>query len=280
MVFADSSGNTATVSNPIYGYTVEHRMSAKIVEGMRNFYWQDNGINGAYDYRVLTKIRYWLTASEMSALSQLFISNTKGRGETLELRLGSSRTGFYPFGPDKGDVGTFEVRIVSRNQGGMMLSPYQIFDDTLDVVAVSCPSYSPQNGSTQGAFAIGSVSGLMYPQSGFSPEYNPAHKTTLTNSGSASAVDLGGSADTYQVSMTQEANTGKASSLVQFLIGATGRGSDISITPPAGSYMYGIDNGSGGSAIAKNRLLQTVIKMTHSSFDEWQMPLKFAKVNS
>ena len=49
---------------------------------------------------------------------------------------------FFPFGPDKGDVGNFECRILNRMPTGVLDNPWLYFGNEVEMVMVSAPQYA------------------------------------------------------------------------------------------------------------------------------------------
>lgn len=280
MQFIASDGTYIEINRPGYGYSCEIHMPITVVERHPYGYtlWDANNA-GTYDYRTCS-FKLQLPISQKSQLNTFLRSDALGRCETFTLRLGSDPTGFFPFGPDKGDVGDFTVRVLSQQQGGMLLAPWRYFQDDLTLVMVSAPSYSVSDGVSQGSLSIGGCENLMYPQNGFAPDSYYNYRTDLARAGGPRSVDGLIASDTWVSSWDQICNTGKAAYLALTLIQVLGRAKDIAITAPDYSYVFGMDQGSGGSYLTKflgsdRTKNEVIIKMTNDRYNKWTIPLSF-----
>jgi hypothetical protein len=275
MIFT-SNGTTMIVNMPNWGYTVSVVMGLHIAKINGGYSIWDDG--STYDYRILKMSRHLFTASEMAAVSAFFrdyiVSKTvtESRCEQFTMSLGGSPTGFFPAGPDKGDVGNFTCSLIGENQLGIANGSRFMFEDELQL-KITPPSYSLPSIVSEGSFEIGSISSLRYPENGFKVERSLNHVNSTSRSGVVSYIDSGSSNDSWETSAELVCNYSNAASLVDYLIGTSGRSADISMVAPIGYYAFGIDKGSSGSYTAK--LIQSEIEITHDSFDRFRIPLKF-----
>jgi hypothetical protein len=270
---------------PCYGYETEIHMPITISDvhpGGFSFYDPPDGSSnlGTFDYRILSTAKWLLPASQKTDLNTFIRSSSKGRAQNFTLSLGSIPTGFFPFGPDLGDLGDFTIRLIEQKQGGMLYAPLKQWQDNLSFVLVSSPLYTADSGISQGKFQIGSVFGLLFPQNTFNPEYNYDYQTELSRSGIPNSIDGREASDTWVCSWEQQANAGKTAALISFLTGVYGRTADITILSSNNFYVFGIDNGDSGnytckflgSSRAKNEL---VLKITHDGYNQFTIPLTF-----
>jgi hypothetical protein len=281
MQFIAADNTTITLNNPVGAYSVALHMPITIPEkhpaGYGPAFDADN--SGALDYRIIDTATWKLPAAQKAALNGFFRDAALGRAETVKLRLGSTSTGFFPGGPDLGDVGDFTVRVVSQDQGGMLLEPWKYWQDTLALVIVTAPSYTPEAGAAQGSLTIGTVDGLMYPQAGFNAMSRYNLRTDLSRSGVPYSVDGRVAADAWESEWLQRCNNGLAAELVEYL--ATARGGDIDIVSAPNYWVYGADNLAEasyssrflGSSRTRN---DVVLKMTCEKYNHWSIPLRFA----
>lgn len=281
MQLVAADGTAITIDRPTWGYECEVHMPITVVERHPTGYADafDADDTGAKDYRVLTDMKLQLPASQKLDLNNFLRDASLGRAENFTLRLGSTPTGFFPFGPDLGDVGDFSVRLLSQKQGGMLMAPYKYWQDNISLVLVSAPSYAPASGASQGELQIGTVSGLLYPQTLFNPSSIYNYQTGLSRSGVPYSIDGLELSDSWESSWDQQCNTGNAAALVDYLV-STGRGNDITITTAEDFYAYGMDQRSEG--IYKSRFLgssrsknELVLKMVCDGFNRWTIPLNF-----
>jgi hypothetical protein len=279
LIAADNT--TITLNNPVGAYSCSLRMPITIAEKHPAGYAEpfDADPAGSCDYRVMETATWQLPADQKAALNAFLRNASYGRAENITLRLGATPTGFFPAGPDLGDVGDFVVRVVSQDQGGMLLEPWKYWSDTLALAIVTAPAYTAAAGAAQGSLTIGTVDTLMYPQAGFNPTSRYNVRTDLSRTGVPYSVDGRAATDAWESEWLQRCNNGLAAELVEYLSGA--RGGDIDIVGAANYWIFGADNLAAasysckfiGSSRTRN---EVVIKMTCEKYNHWSIPLRFA----
>lgn len=276
-----STWNDITVRLPDFGYKVDIHMPIHVAETHPHGYatFDADNTNGN-DYRVLTASAWLLTQSEKYALNEFFKQADIGRCENVTMRLGSASTGFYPFGPDLGDVGDFTVRLLEQKQGGATHLPKTYFRDDLSFVLVSAPGgYSLPTELSEGPFQIGAISGLMPPQVEVSSDTMLNYANILSRTGVPYSMDGRTNSDAYETSIEQWCNESKAAALVNHIV-TTVRSNDVDIVAGNNYYLYGMDNGASGvytsMFLGSNRTKNEVIlSLTHERFNRWIIPMNF-----
>jgi hypothetical protein len=276
--------HSVTIAVPQYGYTASLHMSIHTNDtrehnGRISFF--DCG--QAYDYRTCTIDTWMMPAAQKTALNAFLRDSTQGRTSNLMLQLGNNHSGFFPFGPDLGDVGNFTINITDRKQGGSLLSPWKYFSDGFTMVMVSASSYSPAGGTRQGNFSVAGVDDLMFPQAGFKPESKYSVNTDITRNGTPYYTDGSQSSDYWLSKFDQELNTGKAAKLLTAL--ANVRDGSMSIIAGSDYYLFGGDNYGAGIFAVKSLGSQTtsneiVINARHVAGNRWTIPLVFVYEDS
>jgi hypothetical protein len=209
----------------------------------------------------------------MDELADLLRDDDKGRGTDLTLQLGGSPSGFFPFGPDKGDIGNFTVRISRFNPGGQRHRPWKYWKPSIDLSLKTAPAYSVTDNLDDGTLQIGTVDGLRYPQTGFDVRVNYALNNLTTLDGAGHEINMGAAADDYESFYTFSGNTGKMGALINYLIG-TARGSDsVSFIPDTDYYPFGIDKPADlafNVQFIYTELLanRAVLRVSHDGFDQ------------
>jgi hypothetical protein len=280
-----SGVNTITIRMPDFGYTTEIHMpiySAQKHPFGYTFFDVDS--TGGSDYRVLSTSNWLLTPAEKSALNGFFNDPDVGRCETVTMRLGASPTGFFPFGPDKGDKGDFTVRLLEQNQGGATYSPLIYFRDELKFIMVTAPAYTPGAQTTEGPFQIGNITGLMPPQIDIKAQSQYNCVQSLSRNGTPYLMDGLNISDSYETSFEQWCNDTNAAALVAYLVN-TIRTEHVDITSGSNYYLFGIDNVSSGtykcnflgSEMTKNEI---ILKLNHNRYNRWTIPLSFCIIDS
>jgi hypothetical protein len=268
----------ADVKPPRYGYATEVSMPLTYCHRQGQSYGiHDSGTD--YDTRKCIGVKFDLPATslsavDMNAFTAFFQSIDYGRQNTVQLQLGTN-SGFFPFGPDYGDSGTFTVRITRYNPGGQKLRPFKWWAPEIDMQMISSPSYSFTDDMDEGTVQIGTVTGLKYPQTGYDVNVRIAANNLITQGSDAYLIDGGTSADEYENEFTFDGNQGKMAELLQYMVSA--RGSDaITYIAPLNNYPFGRSKNANGSftvQLLHSQMLenQAIIRVVHERFDKFSI---------
>jgi hypothetical protein len=164
------------------------------------------------------------------------------------------------------------------------MQPYGYVPVEIEMVMVTAPSYSIGGGRTEGTLQIGTVTGLRWPDPGYSPTTDYSLSHVLTRSGAPYVEDTGKTDDRYVSEFTTLLCTANAENLASYMIN-TGRGGNITVVPGANTYMFGVtEHGGTGAGTYVTRLILgnengTDIVMRHVEWDRWEIPLKFWMVS-
>lgn len=245
MILTDGS-NSVTLPAPSFGYRTEVIMPLVYSRRADGSYGIKD-LGSSYDRRICKGLRFVLSDAEMASLVTLLGGTANGRGEDLELQLGASATGFFPFGPDKGDMNTFTVRAEIK-EGGLSVIPFKRFEPELILYYLSGPSvaYSITDTVSDGTLQIGTITGIGYPQEGYPAKVGYALTGGYLSGATAEELDLGAGADSYETRPTLYGRYSKMGALVNYLVG-TARASNISVTFPSYSYPFGSAKGASGA---------------------------------
>jgi hypothetical protein len=249
-----------TMPNPQYGYTVSLRMALRgrqMADGTIH-HW-DAGV--ANDARVLT-LQWVLTGDEQTDW-EFFMLSRNWRYATVGIALGASATGFYPGGPDHGDVGTFTGRLVSWGSSARLQEPYQRTTVDATILLETYPAYTLPALVSQGAHTIGTVGGFMAPQKGYKPGYRPAGQTDVTQGGAPSSVDSGVAGDSWSTAWEQECNHSHAAAIVNHLA-AVARGAAFSVDTDDELRPFG---DRGARDVVTARLSSGLVEISHDEHD-------------
>lgn len=230
-----------------------------------------------------------LPISEQAAFNDLFrqpAASSGVRGQVITMEL-PTNSGFFPFGPDKGDAGLFTVivEIVAFPTFGDV--PFRYFKSRIKIttvsttrgVPVSYPSYSLPAVVSEGGFTIGTVAGNRYPTSAFDnkgSEYGDFK--TVTEGNIAYPVDRSQNADTWEAKFQMISNQPNAAAVIKYLSG-TARGNAFSIAgdPDGNYYIFGKDKASVGAFTVK--LTQESIEIIHENYDRFSYNLNLVYVS-
>lgn len=270
---------TLTIDTPRWGYECAvHCLiyQRRLANGTYAF--RDDG--SSYDWRTCRAT--WLAPkATIESMAQWFRYYTSARGETFNLELGGIATGFFPFGPDKGDLGTFEVRVIDVQQDGWLISPLGYAEITVEMVMVSAPAYVLPTEYAEGTLEIGPVSGLRWPEGGYKPQATLGLRTDVSRSGGPYTTDFTDDTDSWESEWVQRCNQGKAAALMSYLCGA-GRAAEVTIRAPARHYPFGVEqhavSDEAGLFTARLTLGEesgTQIVMRHIEHEHWEIPLRW-----
>ncbi len=264
--------NSLSMWCPGYGYETEIAMPMTGIRAANGEYLHyDEG--SSYDRRRCLGAKIFIEGASMGSVNTILGVLANGRGEAIELQLGAG-CGWYPFGPDKGDAGTFSARVLRYRQSGALMQPWGMCEIEFDLLMVSAPIYSPTDDMDEASYALGTATGLREPPGGFLAETTYAVDTVSTMDGTALEIDNGSGADRYETQFEVTANQGKMATIVTYLTGVAARGNNYSVnlTTPNGLYPFGFDQASGGTFAAQ--VMETSLRVRHTRFDEFALPLK------
>jgi len=267
-----ASGTEYTLPSPVWGYKTDIKMSLVITRT------KDGGVmifdrGSDYDYRTL-ECSFFLNVDDANILVNICKDAGKGRDNEVDIIL-SAGCGFYPYGPDKGDSGTFKSRILNVTAESSIGHPQDMFVIKLNFLFTgSYPYYSIPAKKSEGNLTIGSVSGIRYPQNMHvqNNRYNIVH--SLTENGTPYVMDKT-TGDIYESTLDIVSNHQNMSNLVNEL-SVTVRKKAVNIIPPSNSYLFGRENAS--TATYSCKLLQNTITVSHTNYNEFSTILNFYRV--
>jgi hypothetical protein len=272
---------------PEYGYEVEIHFpisQVKAADGTRSFYCN------APPYRILLASSFIMNPQDKRQLDDFLRITVRGAGIVLDL--GTDPTGFYPFGPDFGDYGQFPCCLTGQTPTGQLFAPFGWFGDDYHLVMtaqpIQTPAYAFGSRRRQGDFSItvGSVllNDLPYPENGFTVKNSYSYTTSLSKTGVPSTIDGRNSADNYVSEFELSLYRENAAAMVNAIADTFNNGVSLCTITDCGFYVFGINNGKKG-IYDSCRFLgssddgagnEIVVKVTHSTFDCFKIPLAFA----
>lgn len=268
-----SYGGTEVIfSAPEVGYLLELRMPFDFIKlDDKSFDSRDEGIQ--YDKR-LSKHTFYLTTSEQSALNTLI--NTTARGKSLVLTLPSG-SGFFPFGPDKGDEGVFTVAATFDSTPMIQLAPFRYFKCNMTFSNVGVyPAYSLPTQIPEGPFTIGTIADCRMPQSLFAPKQEYAISVEFTESNRAEYIDRGSGGDNATTQFNLQCNESKCAALLNYLT-HTARAGTFTITTADSFYIFGSDHGSDDTYTV--RMISNMITVKHVRYNEFELSLELQRIS-
>ena len=259
---------------PEWGYVTDINLALIHVPHLpRGYAIWDNGI--LKDYRTVS-LDWLLNATDTNTLLGIFDTLSKGRGQSFNLNLGTN-SGFYPFGPDLGDSGIFQCRILNVNTQPVLEEPWLWFKTQATMVMETSPSYSLPTEIDEGDITIGTVSGLRFPPNMPQSENSFGYTTQLTYTGVPYTVDKTINSDSDTTTLDMVCNQSKAAALIDHMVG-TVRDANLNITDNANGYFFGRKAGEDNTYVCQ--WLDSKISITHSRFDEFSFGLTFYRVST
>jgi hypothetical protein len=270
-------GTFININHPLFGYKTIVELPFKIKDKTNGHYSiYDPGATASpvtkYDRRIFEGT-WQLSADQQIDLENLLSIATQGRAQILTLILAAD-SGFFPFGPDKGDTGAFLISCLLPTFEGIGEAPYKYFNTKMTWIATLFPSYSiPADGNYDfGDLKIGTIDNLKFPEAWASPKTDIKYGVSTTNNpANITAVDFGQNADKYDTAFTLNCGTIKAANLINYLV-ATARANHFIVTPPIDGYIFGRTQGQGpfGCKLNTNK-----IAITHSNANYFDIALNF-----
>lgn len=260
------------VPTPEFGYTVDIVMALEIVtsENGTVLIW-DQG--ATYDFRML-KCNFFMSATETTNFIDIFQDVNKGRAEDVTFVL--SNSGFFPFGPDKGDDGNFTCRLTAINQKALIEHPADYWNVECEFKSTNVfPSYSIPAAINEGELTFAGISNLRYPPTYHEQDIGYMVKTVGTYGGDAHSIDMTAAADSYMSTFPFHMKQPNAGRVINAIVG-TYRDSNIPMVSPANSYPFGIE--TGGTFNGNVKLTDNVISVTHKNYNYFEFTLDLYKV--
>lgn len=266
------SGNSYNISTPQYGYSCEIFNSIHF-QRKKPFGYATFDDGSAYDYRVFTG-SFMLDVNDADEFINLYRDLDKGRGVTIGMRL-PKNSGFTPFGPDKGDYGNYTVTMYNFEPSGALVAPYKHFIIRCSMSALSFPSVTEPEYKSDGSFSIGSITGLRFPVNFPQPVPDYDLDVRITRNGTGKYLDKLPTNDHYETTLKMICSRSRAYALIDYLFG-TVRTSAFNTTTSNGTYLFGIENGSGDTYSCQ--WIDNSIVMRHVSFDRYEFDINICLI--
>jgi hypothetical protein len=267
-----SSPQTFEVRQGLFGYQTIIAMNLDMQKG------DDGAVNtndngAAFDKRVCT-FDGLFTSTEQFAFLNAFTTDSGGRARDWTLTMDSD-SGFFPFGPDKGDVGPFTAA-VGCEIGPALSSPYKMYRNKFSVTNTgSYPAYSAPTTTDTGPLTIGTVTNLRFPRAWYVAKEVVATDVLTTEGSTSYWRNYGKLGDSWETNFEIRCSTAKAAALLAYLTG-TARGGAFSILSTLGSYPFGRNKSSAGPFDVK--LTSPILTVTHQEYNWFNIGLSLVMV--
>ncbi len=212
-----------------------------------------------------------MNEADTATLLNLWKDSNKARGVTGSIVLDAG-SGFFPFGPDLGDAGTFGARMTRLDPSPPLEEPWLYFRNTVEFVMTSNPAYGLPAEQDEGDLQIGGITGLRYPPTFPEPSIEYAQTTPLTRDGTPYTLDKQPADDKYETTLPMVLRHNKAAALVNHMV-VTVRDNNVTIVDAGNGYLFGRSPGEGASFACQ--WLNEVLTVKHDGFDQFSFPLSF-----
>jgi len=262
--FQDSQANQVEVSVPSFVYKT-------IIEFPFDIQKNDDGSYSSYDHGAGAETydirrcacRFMLTAAQQNTFNTMMkdddVNTRTGRAFDMTLRMNTG-SGFFPFGPDKGDVGDFTVAMVIKRHATIGEAPYKYFVMDVEMIHTGTyPAYSLPAEVSEGSFTIGTITNNRFPPGWFEPKIEYGYSATIEQDSTVQWIDRREQADWYTTNFEMFSNESKAAKVLEYITG-TSREASFTIAAPADFYAFGRDVGNGTFNV---KLIQNKIIISH-----------------
>jgi hypothetical protein len=271
IIFTAADQSRITISLPLFGYK-------SIIDLPFDIEKLDKGLYKVFDAGSTYDVRSCECTFELDSTDTdnlLTFIDTTSRGlstATMELQ---NDSGFFPFGPDKGDTGTWTVALELLKDEGVGVAPYLYHRVTVRIVNQSThPTYSLPTQISEGSMTFGTVSGIRFPQGWFKPDHRLGVHASTARNGTVLYVDKSANADSHDTSCTLICNESKAAAIVNYLVG-TARANTFSLTTAANQYAFGMRSGSADTYTV--RLIQDKLEIVHDDHNSFDIDLALSR---
>ncbi len=262
--FEDTLANQVEISVPsfVYKTIIEYPFDIqKNDDGSYDSFDHGDG-SETYDIRRCA-CRFMLTAAQQSTFNIMMkddnVNTRTGRAYDLTLRMNTS-SGFFPFGPDKGDVGDFDIAMVIKRHGTIGESPFKYFIMDVEMIHTGTfPAYSLPSEVSEGSFTFGSITNNRFPPGWFEPKVEYAYSATIEQDSTVQWMDRMEQGDSYTTNFEMFSNESKAAAVIDYIT-RTSREASFTIAAPADFYVWGRDL---GNATFNVKLIQNKIIISH-----------------
>lgn len=250
----------------------------------------DSGKYGVYDHGATYDVRSCeceveLTSTDYNNLLAIILNAAQGRGANLTMSMYTG-SGFFPFGPDKGDTGPFTVTAEILDRKGIGSAPWLYFKATLRFVNVGAwPAYSLPDQVNEGTMSIGlstdedpdqlnTVYFLRFPPQWFAPRMRAGVHVAIEQNATSQWMDKGAGAgsDAWETTAGMVCNESKAAAAIYFLTGTARSGSWV-LNTGANAWPFDRDKAQNGNFTVQ--MIQDSIEITHTVYNRFEFDLHF-----
>lgn len=260
----NDDSNEINVTVPVFTYntTIQYPWSIVELENGAYSFWDDGG---AYDKR-WCDVEFEIAGADVDTL-MTYIKSTGRADNDLKLTM-SSGSGFHPFGPDKGDEGTFEISLIMRKFPRQVMEPFKYFLGEFRMINTGAyPAYTPPSEVDEGEFQFGTVTDCRFPISWFGANERTGVYDTLEEDSEVQYIDRGSGDEQDTTEFDWLMNESKCAAVLSYI--NTNRTTQFNIV--AGTDFYPFGRELGGNGTFPVRMINNVLKIKHDNYNRYNI---------
>ena len=257
---------------PNYPYKSTIKLAFDIQElDNGDLYIRDEG--NTYDKRYCD-IDLILTPTQQYNLNQQI--NYTNRAQTFVLILPSTQCGFFPFGPDLGNVGPFQIICTYPETPKINYAPFKYFTCKLQFALVGAPPpFTLPTQIDDGPLSVAGIGTVNLPPDLFEPDQEYAYDVQLTENSTPQFINRGTLGDCVKSEFTLLCNYSKSAAIVNALA-VTYRATGLPLIAPSPTYALGVDQGASGTYTLNN--ISDTLEITNEDYNRFSMKVSLHQV--
>lgn len=263
MAIVFSSGiYNITLPNPNFGYRSRVLMPIDVLKmDDGSLVQRDEGV--LYDH-YSCEAEFTLSEAQTADLNNFI--NTSARGVYCVMTLDS--TGFFPFMPHNGDGDNFTVSLRIINTAKVQHNPFRYFNVTIEITnTAGLPYYDIPDQIKNGAYTLGSVSGIREPINLFEPKQEYGVSVDFSVNSSAFYVDRGNLADVASTKFMITEQLGMTAGIINDIV-TNQRISVFPLKTPQYAYPFGRDFSNLSYSV---QLASSELEVVHENADRFSL---------
>jgi hypothetical protein len=280
-------GEPITLRRPDFGYVTTIKMALHFAKvPPLDSIWDDGYL---HDSRKCKISRWLVNTDEQTALITFLNDLARGRNNDIQLILGNDPSGFFPFGADLGDKGTFvmQIPVEDYKEGKQLYDPIHWWENDLVMYlkpGSTLPSYDLPPPETEGDLRIGTIEHLLYPQEPSDSNHIRALLSSVTENGTVDVIDKAPAIDEFETTLPLLMRKGNCANLLDYLVACPDRSIPFDMSIEGGQYLFGIlyppvppeEEEESGYCV---NFIDNKLEITHVNYDQFIMKLKLKLIS-
>jgi hypothetical protein len=274
--FTNANSDYIDIPLPVFPYSTTLDLPFEFIKLSNGKYEIFDSGEGSQTYdRRMCECTFELSATDQQTLNNFIRTDGTSYGRSQELTLEMANdSGFFPFAPDKSNIGPFDVGIEIVRIRGIGELPFKHFVSTLRISKGndSWPSYILPTEVNEGGLTIETITNCRSPQNWFIPSKKYVYDLRTTEGRVLKFMDRSSNADWYETGAEFQMNESKTAAIFNRIVSVI-RNNTFSFVAPADNYPFGRDLGNGTFNV---KLGQNRIIATHTGYNRFNFGLIFS----